>query len=130
VQLKALYKDAAQIRMAGGMQGYQQLAAGKAMMSAGEGMAKGGGDGGGGSPMLAGAGLGMGMAMANMFQQNTGHQAAPPAAAPSAPVAAAPAQASGPTLEERLKKLKALKDAGLLDDAEYAAKRGEILKDL
>jgi membrane protease subunit (stomatin/prohibitin family) len=74
-QLKALYKDAAQIRMAGGLGGFQQLAAGKAMMSAGEGMAKGGGDGGGGSnPMLAGAGLGMGMAMANMFQQNQQNQ--------------------------------------------------------
>ena len=48
-QLKELYKDAAQIRMAGGMQGFQQLAAGKAMMGAGEGMAKGGGDGGGGN---------------------------------------------------------------------------------
>src|SRR5678815_188714 len=31
VQLKQLYKDAAQIRMAGGMQGFQQLAAGKAV---------------------------------------------------------------------------------------------------
>src|SRR6185312_14443231 len=60
VQLKQLYKDAAQIRMAGGMQGFQQLAAGKAMMGAGEGMAKGGGDGG----------LGVGMGMAAMFQQN------------------------------------------------------------
>ena len=48
-------------------------------------------------------------------------------------LAAAPAQAApaaGPTLEERLKKLKSLKDAGLLEDAEYQAKRAEILKDL
>lgn len=74
VQLKQLYKDAAQIRMAGGMQGYQQLAAGKAMMGAGEGMAKGGGDGGGGNPMLGGAGLGVGMGMAAMFQQNANQQ--------------------------------------------------------
>jgi membrane protease subunit (stomatin/prohibitin family) len=66
-QLKALYKDAAQIRMAGGMQGFQQLAAGKAMMGAGEGMAKGGGEGGGGNPMLAGAGMGVGFGMAQMF---------------------------------------------------------------
>jgi len=69
VQLKALYKDAAQIRMAGGLQGFQQLAAGKAMMGAGEGMAKGGGDGGGGNPMLGGAGMGIGLGMASMFQQ-------------------------------------------------------------
>lgn len=127
--LKGLYKDAAQIRMAGGLQGFQQLAAGKAMMSAGEGMAQGGGGGGGGNnPMLAGAGMGMGMAMANMFGQQMQPQAqqAPPQAAP-APAAAAPA---GPTLEERLKKLKTLKEAGLLDDAEYTAKRNEILKDI
>jgi membrane protease subunit (stomatin/prohibitin family) len=69
IELKKLYKDAAQIRMAGGMQGFQQLAAGKAMMGAGEGMAKGGGDGGGGG-MLAGAGMGVGFGMASMFQQN------------------------------------------------------------
>jgi membrane protease subunit (stomatin/prohibitin family) len=89
VQLKALYKDAAQIRMAGGLAGFQQLAAGKAMMGAGEGMAKGGGgDGGGNNPMLAGAGLGLGVAMANMFNQNAGQQAQP---------AQAPQQPSAPT---------------------------------
>src|SRR5947208_16057437 len=62
-QLKAMYKDAAQLRMMGGnMNNYQQFAAGKAMMGAGEGMAKGGpGDGGGGgNPALSGAGLGVG----------------------------------------------------------------------
>ena len=70
--LKKLYTDAAYVRMAGGMQGYQQFASGKAMMGAGEGMAKGGG-GGGGSGMLDGAGLGVGFAMANMFQQQQPH---------------------------------------------------------
>ncbi len=68
--LKKLYTDAAYVRMAGGMQGYQQFAAGKAMMGAGEGMAKGGG--GGGNALLGGAGLGVGFGMANMFQQQTG----------------------------------------------------------
>ena len=65
---------------------FQQLAAGKAMMSAGEGMAKGGG-GGGDNPMVAGAGLGMGMAMANMFSQmNSPHaHAAAPAPQPLRP---------------------------------------------
>jgi membrane protease subunit (stomatin/prohibitin family) len=73
--LKKLYTDAAYVRMAGGMQGYQQFAAGKAMMGAGEGMAKGGG-GGGGSGMLNGAGLGVGFGLANMFQQQAaGHPA-------------------------------------------------------
>lgn len=40
------------------------------------------------------------------------------------------AQAAAPSLEERLKKLKSLKEAGLLDDQEYAAKRAELLKEL
>ncbi|MBW2732574.1 MAG: SPFH domain-containing protein [Deltaproteobacteria bacterium] len=67
--LKKLYTDAAYVRMAGGMQGYQQFAGGKAMMGAGEGMAQGGGSGGGGGALLGGAGLGMGFGMAGMFQQ-------------------------------------------------------------
>jgi len=127
--LKQMYKDAAQIRMAGGLGGFQQLAMGKAMMSAGEGMGRG--DGGGNNPMMAGAGMGMGMAMANMMQQNQMQmqqqqaQQAPPVSTPAAQ--AAPAQ---PTLEERLKKLKTLKENGLIDDAEYNAKRAEILKDI
>jgi membrane protease subunit (stomatin/prohibitin family) len=85
-QLKQLYKDAAQIRMAGGMQGYQQLAAGKAMMGAGEGMAKGGG-GEGGNPMLGGAGMGIGFGMASMFQQQAqqNQQAPQQPQQPSAP---------------------------------------------
>src|SRR5215831_5432898 len=75
--LKKLYTDAAYVRMAGGLQGYQQFAAGKAMMGAGEGMAKGG-DGGGAAG--TGAGLGVGFAMANMFsqqQQQQGRQGPP-----------------------------------------------------
>jgi membrane protease subunit (stomatin/prohibitin family) len=82
--LKKLYTDAAYVRMAGGMQGYQQFASGKAMMGAGEGMAKGGGGGGGGA-LLGGAGLGVGFGMAGMFQnsmqpqqQPQYQQAAPP----------------------------------------------------
>ncbi|MFO0655877.1 MAG: SPFH domain-containing protein [Polyangia bacterium] len=123
--LKSMYKDAAQIRMAGGLGGYQQFAAGKAIMGAGEGMARGGDGGGGGGGMLAGAGLGVGMAMANMFAQSTRPAAESPAPAPAAP--AAPAQ---PSLQDRLKKLKMLKEEGLIDDQEYAAKRAEILKDI
>ncbi len=68
--LKKLYTDAAYVRMAGGMQGFQQFAAGKAMMGAGEGMSRGGGgEGGGGNAMLGGAALGVGFGMAGMFQQ-------------------------------------------------------------
>jgi membrane protease subunit (stomatin/prohibitin family) len=80
--LKKLYTDAAYVRMAGGMQGFQQFAAGKAMMGAGEGMAQGGGEGGGGNAMLGGAALGVGFGMANMFQQQA-HAA--PQGGPQAP---------------------------------------------
>jgi membrane protease subunit (stomatin/prohibitin family) len=66
--LKKLYTDAAYVRMAGGMQGFQQFASGKAMMGAGEGMAQGGG-GEGGNAMLGGAALGVGFGMAGMMQQ-------------------------------------------------------------
>ena len=66
--LKRLYTDAAYLRTVGGVGNYQQFAAGKAMMGAGEGMAKGGGAGGDGSnPMLGGAGLAVGMGMAQMM---------------------------------------------------------------
>ena len=69
--LKKLYTDAAYVRMAGSMGGFQQFAAGKAMMGAGEGMAAGGGGSGGegGNAMLGGAALGVGLGMAGMFQQ-------------------------------------------------------------
>ena len=77
-------------------------------------MAQGGG--GDGGPVMAGAGLGIGMAMANLFNQQQ---------APATPVA--PTTVS---LEDRLKKLKSLKEQGLLDYQEYAAKRNEILKDV
>ncbi|HJZ86773.1 MAG TPA: SPFH domain-containing protein [Polyangia bacterium] len=86
--LKKLYTDAAYVRMAGGLQGYQQFAAGKAMMGAGEGMAKGG-DGGGAA--ATGAGLGVGFAMANMFAKQGQPQAQPPPAPQSAGQVACPA---------------------------------------
>jgi membrane protease subunit (stomatin/prohibitin family) len=63
--LKRLTKDQAYTKMAGG---FQQYAAGQAMLGAAEGMAKGGEGGGGG--MLQGAGLGVGMGMAQMLQQS------------------------------------------------------------
>ena len=71
---------------------FSRFAAGKAMMGAGEGMAKGGGgEGGGGGAMMAGAGLGAGFGMAQAFAgafQQPQQQA---------PAAAAPPVASGPT---------------------------------
>lgn len=111
--LKSMYKDMAQMQMAGQMQGnlanYQQYAMGKAVMNSG--------DSGGENPIMTGAGLGMGMMMA---QQMMGNQQK----APAQNVAAAP------SLEERLLKLKQLKEKGLIDDKEYDERKKEILKDI
>lgn len=85
--LKKLYTDAAYLKTVGGVQGYQQFAAGKAMMGAGEGMAKGGGGtggegGAGGGALLGGAGLGVGFGLAQMLvQDRSGGQSLAPAAA-------------------------------------------------
>lgn len=83
--LKRLYTDAAYLRTVGGVGNFQQFAAGKAMMGAGEGMAKGGGGDGGaaGSGLLGGAGLGVGIGLAQMLvrdQQRGGETLAPAAA--------------------------------------------------
>jgi membrane protease subunit (stomatin/prohibitin family) len=83
---------------------------------------------------LAGAGMGlaagwaMGQQMAGAFGGGPGGmapQAQAPQAAPA--VAAAPAAPSANDMVERLKKLDALKAAGVLTDDEYAKKRAEIL---
>jgi membrane protease subunit (stomatin/prohibitin family) len=114
--LKKLSKDVAYSRLAGG---FQQYAQGQAMLGASEGMAKGGG---GADGALQGMGMGMGFGMAQMFsnqqQQNQQQQQPPPAAAPAD--TRSPAQ--------RLKELKELKDAGVLTDDEYNAKRAELMK--
>ncbi len=72
--LKRLYTDAAYIRTVGGVGNYQRFAAGKAMMGAGEGMAKGGGEGGGGAAggLMGGAGLGVGFGLAQMLVRDPG----------------------------------------------------------
>ena len=86
--LKTLYRDAAYLRTVGGVDGYQRFAAGKAMMGAGEGMAKGGGGAGGSgggegnSGMLGGAGMGIGFGLAQMMvRDNRGGETLAPAAA-------------------------------------------------
>jgi membrane protease subunit (stomatin/prohibitin family) len=125
--LKKLSKDVAYSRLAGG---FQQYAQGQAMLGAAEGMSKGGGEGAGGA--LQGMGMGMGFGMAQMFsnqqqqqqqqqqmQQQQQQQQPPPAAAP-------PADTRSPA--QRLKELKELKDAGVLEDDEYNAKRAELMK--
>jgi len=117
--LKKLSKDVAYSRLAGG---FQQYAQGQAMLGAAEGMAKGG-EGSGAGAGLQGMGMGMGFGMAQMFtnqqQQNQQQQQAPAAAAPAADTRS-PAQ--------RLKEIKELKDAGVLSDDEYNAKRAELMK--
>jgi membrane protease subunit (stomatin/prohibitin family) len=75
--LKKLYTDAAYLRTVGGVGAYQQFAAGKAMLGAGEGMARGG-EGGGG--LLGGAGLGVGFGMARMLTEDRQGGPAPAAA--------------------------------------------------
>ncbi len=83
--LKKLYTDAAYLRTVGGVGNYQQFAAGKAMLGAGEGMAKGGGGGSGdgaGGGLLGGAGLGVGVGMAQMLiKDRQGGEVLAPAAA-------------------------------------------------
>ena len=67
--MRRLYTDAAYLQTVGGVDAYQRFAAGKAMMGAGEGMAKGGGGAGGegGGGVLSGAGLGVGFGLAQML---------------------------------------------------------------
>jgi membrane protease subunit (stomatin/prohibitin family) len=115
--LKKLSKDVAYSRLAGG---FQQYAQGQAMLGAAEGMAKGG-DGSGSGHALGGMGMGMGFGMAQQFM-NQQPQQRPPEPAPQA----APADTRSPA--QRLKELKELKDAGVLSDEEYTAKRAELMK--
>lgn len=49
---------------------------------------------------------------------------------PAAPVAAPPATAGEPTIEQRLKQLEALKDKGTISDDEYRRQRERILNQL
>lgn len=83
--LKRLYTDAAYLRTVGGVGAFQQFAAGKAMMGAGEGLAKGGGagaSGGDGGGLLGGAGLGVGFGLAQMLvRDHRGGETLAPAAA-------------------------------------------------
>ncbi|MBK7403509.1 MAG: SPFH domain-containing protein [Phycisphaerales bacterium] len=80
--LKRLYTDAAYLRTVGGVGAYQQFAAGKAMLGAGEGMAKGGSGGGSEGGLLGGAGLGVGFGMAQMLiKDRSGGEVLAPATA-------------------------------------------------
>ena len=67
--LRRLYTDAAYLRTVGGVEQYQRFAAGKALMGAGEGLARGNGAAGGeaATGLLGGAGLGVGIGLAQML---------------------------------------------------------------
>ena len=118
-RLDKLVERAAYINMAGGMAGYQQLAQAEMMMGAAEGMKTGGGGGG----ALDGAGIGMGFAMAGQMAQGWGQARAP------APGAGEPAM-SKDQIMGMLKQLGDLKAAGILTDAEFDAKKKELLAKL
>jgi membrane protease subunit (stomatin/prohibitin family) len=118
--LKKLSKDVAYSRLAGG---FQQYAQGQAMLGAAEGMAKGGDGGGGAGNALGGMGMGMGFGMAQQFMNQQGQQQRPPEPPPQA---APPSDTRSPA--QRLKEIKELKDAGVLSDEEYNAKRAELMK--
>ena len=98
---------------------FQQFQAGNAMEAA----AKNPGSGGMGDAM----GMGMGVAMGQMMAGAMGGAQQPQA--PAAP-AAAPAAPAGDDLVTRLGKLKTLLDAGLISQADFDAKKAEILSDL
>ena len=104
----------AYVNASGGMAGYQQLAQAEMMMGAAEGMKKGG-DGGG---AFQGAGIGLGFAMAGQMGNMMG---------------GANAQRPTESREEimsTLKQLGELKAAGILTDAEFEAKKKELLAKL
>jgi membrane protease subunit (stomatin/prohibitin family) len=76
-RLNKIFDNAAYMNMAGGVQGYQQMAAASAMMDAGAAMKNASSmpGGGGNNPLMQGAGLGIGMAMAGQMMH--GGQGAP-----------------------------------------------------
>jgi membrane protease subunit (stomatin/prohibitin family) len=115
VTLKKLTKDQAYSKLAGGFQQYAQW---QAMLGAAEGMAKGG-DGSGSGAALQGMGLGVGFGMANMFANNA------QGGGNGGGGGAAQAQK---TVAERLKEIHSLKEAGILSDDEYNAKKAELMK--
>jgi membrane protease subunit (stomatin/prohibitin family) len=100
----------------GGMAAYQQLAQAEMMMGAAEGMKKGG-DGGGGA--MQGAGIGLGFAMAGQMGNAMQGGQAP-----------RPQVESKDQIMATLKQLGELKAAGILTDAEFEAKKKDLLAKL
>ena len=121
-RLDKLIERAAYANMAGG---YQQMAQAEMMLGAAEGLKKGG-SGVEGAGM--GMGMGMGFGMANQMAQMMNQQ---PQGRPAAGGAPAPAPAeSRDQIMKTLKELGELKTAGILTDAEFDAKKKELLAKL
>ena len=116
-RLDKLVERMAYINASGGMAGYQQLAQAEMMMGAAEGMKKGGGGGG-----LEGAGIGMGFAMAGQMANMMGGGGMGGAGRQQAE--------SKDQIMSMLKQLGELKAAGVLTDAEFEAKKKELLAKL
>ena len=114
-EVEAILDKRTSMGLVGDIGRFTQFQAAQAMESA----AKSPG-GGMGSAMGMGAGLAMGQAMASAMGSAT-------AASVAAPAVAAPA---GNDLVARLGKLKGLLDAGLISQADFDAKKAEILADL
>jgi membrane protease subunit (stomatin/prohibitin family) len=116
-RLDKLVERFAYVNASGGMAGYQQLAQAEMMMGAAEGM-KQGGAGAGNAMQGAGVGLGFAMAgqMGNMMQQGMAGQK--------------PAGESKEQIMQTLKQLGELKAAGVLTDAEFEAKKKDLLAKL
>jgi membrane protease subunit (stomatin/prohibitin family) len=110
-RLDKLVERFAYVNASGGMAGYQQLAQAEMMMGAAEGMRQGGDAGG----AFQGAGIGMGFAMAGNMAGMMGQ-----ANAQRAPE-------SREAVMKALKDLGELKTAGILTDAEFEAKKKELL---
>ena len=115
-RLDKLVERAAYANMAGG---YQQMAQAEMMLGAAKGMEKGGG-----GSALDGAGIGMGFAMAGQMMGAMQPGQRPGGAAPAAP--AAPTE-TREQIMNTLKQLGELKAAGILTDAEFDAKKKELL---
>jgi membrane protease subunit (stomatin/prohibitin family) len=113
-RLDKLVERAAYVNMAGG---YQQMAQGEMMLGAAEGMKKGGG----GNSALDGAGIGMGFAMAGQMGNMMGGGMAGQPRAPAE---------SKEQIMTMLKQLGELKTAGILTEAEFDAKKKELLAKL
>jgi membrane protease subunit (stomatin/prohibitin family) len=111
-RLDKLVERAAYVNMAGG---YHQMAQAEMMLGAAEGMKKGGG----GGSALDGAGIGMGFAMANQMGNMMGGGGQQ-----------RPAGESKDQIMSMLKQLGELKAAGVLTDAEFEAKKKELLAKL